>query len=144
MTLPIDRVRDALAALCAKAGVARNDTSKPAAEAVVGLLRRTGCFSDKFADDLLLPEMCPLAAWLRLEAAVPLDVSLFVSRETGITGREKEPGRIILLGELVVGGPSRIDQRENAFVELPWAVTAAVRLIDESYGMAGTEGAKAA
>lgn len=130
MTDTLARVRAALDALCARANVEPGDQSAAAARAVVGVLRRTGCFdAPAFGDERHMPDCCPVAVWVRLETGLAVYVSSGTDRGRG------KPGRAVLLGDLVPTGDPRVPaRREREVVELPPAVDGAVVLIDAKHG----------
>jgi hypothetical protein len=135
MTPPIDRVRAALATLCVRAAVEPADASDAAARAVVGVLRRTGCLdAPAFDDERHMPDVCPVATWVRLETGLACYVST-----GGGPGKwhGERPGRAVLV-------TLRDEQVKGDAVDLPPAVDAAVRLIDASHGAAAKEGGRAA
>lgn len=135
MTPPIDRVRAALLALCQRANIDPADASRVAAEAVIGVLRRTGCLdAPVFADEHHLPDMCPVATWVRLETGLACYVSTGGMPGKWRTGR---PGRAIVVG--LCG-----EQVKGDAVDLPPAVDEAVKVIDASHGKAAKEGGQAA
>jgi hypothetical protein len=128
----LSRVSASLARLCERAGADPDDRTEAAASRVAGVLRRTGCFHRRdLSAELHLPDVCPLAVWVRLEAAVPWEYAVCVSGQVNHGHGPRDPGRAILLGEWEGTGESRVlARRESGSVPLPWVLSNAVRSID--------------
>lgn len=118
-------VSDALAALCLAAGVSPDDRSRAAGRAVCAALVAAGCSVP--AGDTASPVACPLAVYLR--------------RVTGIGGAPYSGdqrfllvgvARVMLFGPRTRGG--RGTTRPVELVEMPAAVSAAVRMVADSHG----------
>lgn len=137
MTDTLARVTDCLARLCRRAGVEPTDTTRAVAERVLGVLRRTGCVGrTDLAEELHLPGRCPVAVWVRLEAAVPWEYAVCVSGAVKIQFACWRPGRVAILSEPVPTGERLVPARRQVWVvELPWVVSRAVSLVDESLGL---------
>lgn len=125
----VERITDALAALCRAAGTLPDDASPEAARAVVAALQATGCFRPE--SDPHSPEDCGVALWIRKRTNLGVLVS-GTAHHRGRTGQVgSTPGQVILLGAV-----SRDGGRDRELVPLPVCVSKALDLMADGEAVA--------